>query len=175
LHIIQEDPTYFYTGRLSDGKQALLVLRWPNIVTVQFDKEGDLVEACETPIPQSFRELVNEHDLVGAFRRSDDGVFSAHLAGRGFVRGAIQVKRFFLPQWRIGISEFSDGLREILENPSEFSADEQRIAESEKKRWAEEGMFQLWLNPGSYRWINELFQPHWHKPGSVASNFLPLG
>jgi len=145
---------YYYTGRLSDGTQALLVLQWPNIVTAQFDKEGYLVEAFETPMPESFRALVDEYDLPGAFRRSGDGVYSAHLAGRGFAKGPIEVKWFFLPQWHIGISELPDGLREILEKASEFSADERGIAEREKKRWAEEGLFELWLNPGSYRWIN---------------------
>jgi hypothetical protein len=42
----------------------------------------------------------------------------------------------------------------MLEQPSRFTAEERNTAENELQRWSIEGLFELWLNPDSYRWIN---------------------
>jgi hypothetical protein len=154
LYSIQEDPFYYYTGVTSCGLQVLAVLYYPSIVTVLFDTDGNLLSVSERLLPESTRSTVDQCGFTEAFLSGEDRAIISHLQELGFTRRPIRVKRFFLPQYHIGITDFPEVFRSMLEQPSRFTAEERNTAENELQRWSIEGLFELWLNPDSYRWIN---------------------
>jgi hypothetical protein len=155
VYTIQGDSMYYSTGRLANGLQVLAILHLPSVITVEFNSDGDLVSAGETALPDFSRALFKEYTVGEACEKGADRGIVIHLEEKGFVSQPIKVRRFFLPQWHIGIKSFPDGpMRDALENPSAFSADDQAWAIEARERWIQQGLFELWLNPDSDRWIN---------------------
>lgn len=154
LYTIQSDPFYYYTGVTSDGFQALLVLYYPSVITLLFDSDGNLVEVSETPLSESMQREAERYGFYDTFlQEGAERKILWHIEQRGFKQEPIKVKRFFLPQYHIGIEDFPEGFREILLQPSHYSTEDLLLAENASNRWLSEGMFELWLNPDSYRWI----------------------
>lgn len=153
LYTIDEDPTYYYTGRNEHGQQALLVLYYPLFIQVLFDESGKLLEIQEHPLPESTRAMIDQNGFTEAFLQGADQAVVNQFRKSGFLPAPITIQRFFFSKYHIGINDFPDCFQDVLHNPSNHSADECSIATSEADRWSREGLFELWLNPGSYRWI----------------------
>jgi hypothetical protein len=154
LYTIKEDPTYYYTGWMAQKLQTLVVIYHPSLITIFFDEKGYLVEAAVKPLPESTKGLIAQRGFTDAFLKGADQEILASLRESGFREGPINVKRFFLSQYHIGIKDFPETFSDILTSPSLFSASDLSFAKEEADRWLDEGLYELWLNPESYRWIN---------------------
>jgi hypothetical protein len=59
----------------------------------------------------------------------------------GFKERPIMVKRFFLPEYTIGIEEFPLDLADYLANPSEYPTEEQKEFSKDIESWKSAGNF----------------------------------
>src|SRR5262245_18105084 len=108
LYSIQSDPFYYYARRTPDGTPMLVVLQYPCIVTVSFDKAGDIMATSEKPLSEETRGLVQRSGFYRDFLQAADQEITSHLADSGFAQDTIKVKRFFLPRYHIGIRDFPE-------------------------------------------------------------------
>jgi hypothetical protein len=151
--IIGYPDRFFWTGTTSSGQQVLMVIKFPDIVALFFDQEGELQEIIERPLAASTVILAEQVGIREAFARQTDPTLLSWITEFGFQEGPIEVKRFFLPEYHIGIIDFPPSFQEVIINPTAFSIDEQLIASSERERWFNDGLFQLWLNDKKELWI----------------------
>jgi hypothetical protein len=147
----------YWTGTTADGSQVLVVILAPHIIAIFFDHEGNLLEVQERRLSPSTLAMA-EKGIYAGFRRQSDEDVSSWLDSLGIHESVIKVKRFFLPDYHVGIVDFPQFFQDILRNPSAYSEDEQRGAESAKARWFKEGIFELWLNDGTNLWITSTGQ-----------------
>jgi hypothetical protein len=73
----------------------------------------------------------------------------------GLEQGTIRIKRFFVPGCHIGIADFPEFFEDVLRRPLEYTEDDRAIANSELKRWSNDGIFILWLSEHSNIWLNQ--------------------
>jgi hypothetical protein len=154
LYTIKEDPTYYYTGTMTHGRQAVAVIYYPSVITVVFDEMGHFVDVTDKPLPESTKNMIDQRGFTEAFVGGADREILTSLRESGFREQPVKVRRFFLPRYHIGIRDFPETFCDVLANPSMFSPEERALAEQEAQRWSREGLFELWLNSDSYRWIN---------------------
>lgn len=148
----------YWTGTTANRLQALVVVLVPNIVAILFDEKGNLVRVEERAISSETLATANRIGFHEAFRTQGDQEVSAWLGWLGVHESVVKVKRFFLPNYHIGILDFPGFFQEVLQHPSAYSEDEQRVAERERVRWFNEGLFELWLNDATNLWITNTGQ-----------------
>lgn len=159
LYSIEGYPHHgYWTGTTADHLQALVVVLSPTIVAIFFDGEGNLVGVQERAISQETLAMAHRIGFHEAMRTQGDQEISAWLDSLGVHESVIKVKRFFLTDYHVGIVDFPQVFQEVLQHPSAFSEDEQRVAESERVRWSNEGLFELWLNDATNLWITSTGQ-----------------
>jgi hypothetical protein len=134
--------------------QALLVVSYPLLITIQFDEAGNVVDIAEEPFPESLKVSVQEHGLSRAFRHGAESELLRYFQSIGLTQKPITVRQFFVPRYHIGIRDFPESFREALMDPSRYSAEEQSLAKEERERWLREGLMELWLNEDCYRWVD---------------------
>ena len=154
LYYIAPDPFYYYTGTTTSGFQVLAVLYYPSVIMLVFDQDGNFIRASEVSLSQTTRYSVEQHGFYDGFLQRGAQEIESHLQGQGLIKGRIRVKRFFLPEYNIGIRDFPESFTQTLQDPLHYSAEELEIAQAELKRWAADGLFELWLNADSNRWID---------------------
>jgi hypothetical protein len=169
---IVRDPNHLYcihgypdrgyeTGITGSGSQVLLVHQFPSVIAVYFDRNGNLFDVqirTLSPLTQAVAKNYGFRALFGDDVGTEE--LSAWLRSLQFVDAVIRVKRFFLPEYHIGIVDFPACFRETLQDPlgdpdDALQEDHLRIAQQELIRWSQEGVFELWLNPGMDLWIDK--------------------
>lgn len=154
LYQIGNSPPEYYTGTTGIGLQVLVVVSYPSLVTIFFDQDGNLIEVQDKELTASTRQAAKGHGTHEYFSRGFDLELASWLPSIGYREKTINVKRFFLEKYYIGISDFPDYLQKILENPACYSDDEQQVARNELERWSSEGVCEFWLNRNVNRWID---------------------
>jgi hypothetical protein len=144
-YTIKNDGNYFTAGVDGQGRQVLMGILFgatsPEVVAVFFDRLGDYLGSLAEPVvPRP-----SENDEVAA-GRALAGVQSAI----GLTPASITVKRFWLDDRHVGISDLPEHYQDFLNNPEKF--DEQRRAElsGDVQRWFSEGDFVLWWGEDYY-------------------------
>jgi hypothetical protein len=144
-YTVRNNGQYFTTGIDGQGRQVLMGLLFgaasPEVVGVFFDKSGDFLGSVAEPVgPRP-----NEDDEAAAYRT---------LAGLqrtiGLTPASISIKKFWLADRQVGISDLPEHYQDFLNNPGEF--DERRRAElsGDVQRWFLEGDFVLWWGEDYY-------------------------
>jgi hypothetical protein len=154
LYFIEGYPSRLYwTGTIAEGLQLLVVIQVPFFIAIVFDRNGDLVRVERRMLSSSTIAAAEQIGFRDFFREQGDREHSSWLHSLGFQEAVIRVKRFYLPDYHIGIVDFPRFFQDVLCNPSDYSEDEQRLAQSQRDRWFAEGLFELWLNEGTDLWI----------------------
>jgi len=145
---------FFWTGKTAGGLQVLVVICYPRIVTTFFDPQGKFVDVQERILSESTRILADKHGIREAFERQDDPELVCWLLDLGFLEDGIKVRKFFLPNYHIGIRDFPRYYSQVLCSPSEYNEDERNLAREAIAAWPREGLFELWLNDRTDVWVN---------------------
>jgi hypothetical protein len=154
LYLIEGYPSRFYwTGTIAEALQLLVVVQVPSIIAIVFDRNGDLVRVERRMLSSSTIEAAERVGFREFFQEQGDRELSSWLHSLGFQEAVIKVKRFYLPDYHIGIVDFPRFFQDVLCNPSAYSEDEQRLAQTQRDRWFTEGLFELWLNEGTDLWV----------------------
>jgi hypothetical protein len=142
--LIQHEPDYYFSvGTCSDGRQALMGLLCPFLVTYFFDAHGSLLgsdyQPWNYPAPrQSPDKPYHTHDpqFKEAFAQQEKQWQEA----LGFQAGTIQIEAFWDEENYVGIRLLPDWLaEEPEEDPEERAFWEEQLA-----NWQTSGMFVLW-------------------------------
>lgn len=156
LYALNGSEYEFFTGVDAQGSQLLFVVCYPRFVAVLFDENGHLVDSTIESLSESAVEAVNKIGFLNALHGRLGEEIDSWFTRRGFVKSPISVKRFYLPQLHIGIKDFPEYLDDIVQRPSDFSEDEQNVAQDVLRRWPLEGIFELWLSEGQNLTIDRL-------------------
>ena len=143
----------FWTGHIVDGKQLLVVVFFPHFLVIFFNEEGIFLGDEKNLLSPLTVAAAKQFGIGEVFRRGDDRIMSSRLHSLQFCEGPISVRRFFLPQYNIGIIDFPELFKEMLMDSPGYSQDEVQVAQSELVRWFREGLFELWLNKAKCLWI----------------------
>ena len=127
LYTIQNDIYHYYTGHLSSGNQILLNSDGseddtPIFPLVEFDKDGNLL-AVHT-------------------KETEDSDFNPLR----FTPGTIAVKKFFVSDHWIGITDLPEHYQEFLDEPQSAAEEERLNYPEEIAAWRSSGEFVLWFN-----------------------------
>jgi hypothetical protein len=138
LYAIQPDQGYFDAGMTGDGGQALMGLYCPDLISIRFDTEGNLL---------GFGRRRREHlRPIEAIYPTHDEVFRPELRAWqeeiGFRPVTIRVKRFSIPELGIGIQDDPDHFQEILADP-DYSEEEKADIRESIAVWEADGQFVL--------------------------------
>lgn len=144
-YTIRNNGHYFTTGIDGQGRQVLIGLLFgatsPEVVAVLFDKSGDYLGSVAEPIvPRP-----DENDEAAA-----DRTLAEVQSAISLTPASIVIKKFWLDDRQVGISDLPEHYQDFLNNPEEF--DEQRKAElsEDVRRWFSEGDFVLWWGEDYY-------------------------
>lgn len=124
----------FYTGRIGDGRQALMGLLCPELVTFFFSPDGALIgreaRPWDYPAPQFHGD--GPYQIYDAeFRRRLEEQMSGWKSALGFEAQTIGVQAFFDREYYVGVEE--------LPGPEE---EEDWEGEAEVlEAWREQGVF----------------------------------
>lgn len=146
VYPIKGDDVDWHAGIISSGEQILVVLFFPTILALRFSANGELVGLMSVSGFPS--------QSIGVFSQQDDERLQDWLKDIGFRPSLIRIKRFFLPEYNIGISDLSQMFKKYLLHPNQFDRDEVDFAERESQRWSAKGLFELWLNEWTDVWID---------------------
>jgi hypothetical protein len=151
----------FHTGRLDDGRQVLLGLLCPEVVTYFFSAAGDLTgverRAWRTPAPRL--------GDVGPYQISEPA-FAAEIERQiedwkrelAAADGPIHIHAFFDDAHFVGIEPIPGHLEEPDDDAEAPQEREERLVE--RKEWIQSGRFVFW-------WAED----YWMTPqGDVVSN-----
>lgn len=144
LYRIQNNPHYFYAGHLENGNQILMGVQLPELVSVEFDPDGNY-------IGMAVREIARTKQDSSGF---DAEKLSVELrvwqSELGITPGTISVKRFFLPDRWIGIHDLPDYCQEVIDRPEDYDSERIREIEEHVRQWSESGDFVLYWNEDYY-------------------------
>lgn len=135
-----------HTGRLPDGRQALVTCGYPKRVCVYlFTPEGDYI-GVERRTPRLEADVDDTDTHVGELY--------AHLSEAfGFVPDLIRVKRFSEPSEVVSIEPLPDYLAEFVAHPEGVDADERAGLLENLRQWVEDGSFLL--NTWNEYWLDD--------------------
>jgi hypothetical protein len=155
LYSIDSDPVHYYwTGITNNSNQALVIIHYPAIIGIFFKNDGEITTTQQRLLSSRTRDVATRFGLREAFAQEDE-VFHSWMEAIGFHQQVIRVKRFFSPEYHIGILDFPQLFTDILQHPTHYSEDEYRVAERELDRWSRLGLFELWLNDATNIWIDQ--------------------
>lgn len=126
LYTIQNDVYHYYTGHLSNGNQILLNSDGseddtPIFPLVEFDKDGN---------------------LLGVYTEETGPPFSPLR----FTPGTISIKKFFISDQWIGITDLPEHYQDFLNHPENATEEEHFHYPAEIEGWRSSGEFVLWFN-----------------------------
>jgi hypothetical protein len=147
LYHLQGDDVDWQTGFTRDGDQLLVIRMFPDVLAIRFTHNGKLDRIVSVPgFPSS---------SLGFFSEQNEEALREWLSQVGFRPGLIRVRRFFLSEHHVGISDLSSYFQNILLSPSKYSQDERAFAQRELFRWSKEGIFELSLGEHNDLWIGK--------------------
>jgi hypothetical protein len=135
LYAIAPEPAYqIVTGLIGDRQVLVFPLRGAFLM-LRFSKDGNMLDSTQqsVPVPSAAAQI-----------RAD------WLAAQGFKSRSIKVKRFYLPEFNLGIKQIPDSMREALEEPEQFHPDELEQIYHDIPGWIEDGLFVLCWNEDYY-------------------------
>jgi hypothetical protein len=122
---------------------------------LHFDKAGWFIKVEFLQLSQTTAVMASQRDQREGFcqRASDeiDGIFVSECARKC----PVQVHRFFLEDYIIGIRDLPEYFAKLLSNPLEYPADDYSIGIDTLARWKNEGIFEFWLADGLWVWLNK--------------------
>ena len=133
LYKIQNNVYSYFTGFLSNGNQ---------ILTGSADKNGD-GKKTETPT-FPLMEFDKDGTLLGVYTEET----GAPLRPLRFTPGTISVKKFFIADQWIGITDLPEHYQEFLDHPENATEDARFYYPEEIESWRESGQFELDFNGG---------------------------
>ena len=133
IYPIQNDGLHFYTGLLPSGRPVLMGVQRPELVLVEFDKNGGVVQ-------------VVTHDSS----RDEENTLRSWQTEIGLQPGTIFVCAFFLTERWIGIHDLPDHYQDALNAPQNYDAEERDFLQNEAALWKERGDFVLYWNEDYY-------------------------
>lgn len=141
----------FRTCRSNNGDQLLIGVQLPELVAVVFDRHGTF-------------ERITTRQLRSATAGPDDDRVASELdemiRDLRFAASPIEVKRFFLDDFWIGIKAMPDHFEEVLEHPDHFDETQRAILRDEMAKWIARGDFVLY-------WCEEYYL---NRDGEVESS-----
>jgi hypothetical protein len=146
MYAIRSTEAYgHHTGRLPDGRQALVTCGYPKRVCVYlFTAEGDYLGVdCRTPKLEAHVDDTSAH-----VRELHDFLSRAF----GFVPGLIRVKRFCEPSEVVSIEPLPNYLDEFVSDPEGVDTEERKRHLESLREWVEENSFVL--NTWNDYWLN---------------------
>ena len=142
LYDIKPDESYFSAGITGDGKQVLMGLCCPNLVSFRFDREGNLLGSEQRPV-SFFRGVTPPYDIYDVRLRPMIEAWKAEIK---FLPATIRVRKFYSYEYGIGIEEYPSHFHEILADPDANEREKADIRES-IELWDKDGQFVLlWGN-----------------------------
>lgn len=150
LYQLQGDGVDWQTGFTRDGDQVLVIRMFPDVLAIRFTHDGNL--GCVVSVP-GFPSTSS-----GFFSDQDEEALCGWLSQVGFQSGYISVRRFFLSDHHVGISDLPLYFQDILLNPTNYSQDEYTFAQRELSRWTKEGIFEFSLGEHNDLWIDRTGQ-----------------
>jgi hypothetical protein len=129
----------FVTGTCADGRQAVMGLLCPNLVTFFFTASGapgdKRRDACDPAPPQNGGAYqIYDRAFVAGFKKQ----LAAWQKRLGFVEGPVLLESFFDDESYVGIVDLPDHLEDM---GWATNLDERRALEAERQRWIERGAF----------------------------------
>ena len=150
VYLLQGDDVDWQTGFTTGGNQLLVVRMFPDVLAIRFTHDGNVDQMISAPgFPSTFS---------GFFSDQDEETLREWLNQVGFQPGLIRIRRFFFPEYHVGISDLPSYFQHILLNPAEHNQDEQAFAQRELLRWSKEGIFELSLGEHNDLWIDKTGQ-----------------
>jgi hypothetical protein len=127
----------YFAGISKNGEQVLMGFQQPEIITLIFDKDGNLVEIQKRAVkgdsvsdptdPQSsaFQEMTQWQNEIG------------------FEPGTIRVLPFSVPELYISVTDMPAHFEEFVKNPEAFPSDQRKSLEKEITKWKKRRDFVL--------------------------------
>ena len=144
---------YFYTGRGGDGKQILMGLLCPNVVSLIFEETGKFLKMemrpCRTPPHLNSKAgIYDTYDP--AFVAGLNEQMAQWREELRFTPGPIVVQSFFICSEGIGIKDRPEFYEEFLTEPESVEEDveDREIRMREIQEWEDQGDF-------VFRWGND--------------------
>ena len=135
LYPIAPRPAYqIIAGLIGDNQVLVYPLRQAYLM-LRFTKDGVLFNWTEQPIP--------DPSTAARFRKE-------WLLSQGFKSRTISVKRFYLPEFHLGIKQIPDSMREAIERPERFHPSELGEIYNGIAAWITDGLFVLCWNKDYY-------------------------
>lgn len=142
LYSIATNIPYFYTGHLADGTQTLMGVQLPHILMIEFDADGNYLKT-------SLKEFSEERQPTDAalVEADAENEFSAHIYGwqveLKVIPSTISVKRFYLPERFIGITDLPEHYQQVLDYPENFTEERLQELQGDIEAWRGSGEFVL--------------------------------
>ena len=131
----------FYTCTAANGHQLLFGIQLPELVVVDFDRDGILTEVAVRPLRTTTTDPYDDEvarELEEVKREL------------GWRPSAIHVAEFFLPDRWIGIRRLPDHYQELTDHPERFSEPQRAELEDDIGHWMARGDFVLYWNEDYY-------------------------
>lgn len=124
----------WYTGRLPDGRQ-LLVIDWR---VLEFSADGDYLGEQDGPMAEPLMRALEGDPKAPV--HLDIGAASIGAEAQ-FVEGPVDIRRFWLPEHRVGISDLPAGMREFYLHPETFPGEEGEMMREGVEMWMDDGQY----------------------------------
>ena len=151
---IQSHPAADYvTGTSEKDGQVLMGLIYPHVAAAFFNISGQYLELHLRPLRFHAKSIRR-----GGPYLIEDPEFQDHLLDQyhewqdeiGFTENTIRVDRFCLEVLPIGIEDLPRHFQEFLDDPDDFTEEEQREFPELIKEWTARGDFVLWWGTNYY-------------------------
>ena len=157
MYPIRDEGVSFSAGSAAGGKQVLMGLLYPELVSLFFDKCGVFshTEARRLPFEAPTHSVSKVHVLEDhQFAGKVDMLLAAWQQDIAFKPGLIQVQKFFLPDRHLGIADIPKAFDAFLRNPAIIEDEVERKELSKTlDDWKRKRMFVLWW--GKDYWLDE--------------------
>jgi hypothetical protein len=145
---IQNQTYYFRTGHLVNANQVLISAQLPELVMIEFDKDGGYMRTLVKELPH---ELLSS--IKGRLWIDSDDLFieiDKWANETGIKQGTISVQKFYIPERSIGIRDLPDHYQEAIDQADDYDEDERREILEDVHLWCERGDFVLWFTQDYY-------------------------
>jgi hypothetical protein len=143
----------YTAGHDGGGRAVLLGLRYPYLVAVLFDQQGQLIEArirpleFEAPSVHARGPYITEDPF---FQDRVQSVMQQWQDELAFSEGTAVLERFRIPELLIGIEDLPRHFQRFLNDPTEFSSEEQSNYPDIIREWQMNGNFVFWWGEDYY-------------------------
>ena len=160
---IKNDGVDFFTGHCADGRQLVMGLLCPELVTVLFDAEGNYLCSEERPWSAAAAKVAGHKPPYDICNEPFQKLIAAELTEwqneLGYRPGTIRVKTFWADNHHVGIDQLPYHYRDLETADWIPNEEERREMMASRDRWLADGDFVFW-------WAKDYFMS---KEGDVTS------